>query len=148
MRVGAVWIRRMATAVVVLALVASLVSCWGAGKGKSEGNTHVQMDAIAAQIQSTLAARPDVAVAKVFYNNDITDPGFANASITVKSGIAFAPIVDAAVRLIWQSKLNPLKSIRIGIQDEVNDQRYDVRHLDASGTDEASLEQKYGVRPK
>jgi hypothetical protein len=138
----------MATAGVVLALVATLASCWGGGKDKSEGNTQVQMDAIAAQIQSTLAARPDVAAAKVFYNNDITDPGFANASITVNPGIAFGPIVDAAIQLIWQSKLNPLKTIRIGIQDEVDDQRYDVRHLDASGTDKASLEQKYGVRPR
>jgi hypothetical protein len=147
-RVGVVRIRGMATAGMVLALVAALASCSGRGNDHIEESTQVQMDAIAAQIQSTLAARPDVAAAKVFYNNDVTDPGFANASITVKAGIAFEPIVDAAVQLIWQSKLDPLKSIRIGIQDEVDDQRYDVRHLDASGTDKASLEQKYGVRPQ
>jgi hypothetical protein len=127
-------------------LTATLASCGGHDKQKV--NTQANMDTIAAQIQSALAARPDVATAKVFYNNDISDPGLANASLTVKTGTAFGPVEDVAVQLIWQSKLDPLKSIRIGIQDETDAQRYDVRHLDASGADKSALEQKYGVRPR
>jgi hypothetical protein len=106
------------------------------------------METITAQIQATLTQRPDVASVKVFYSDDISDPGFATANIKVKAGKPFEPVIDETVRLIWLSQLNPLSSIRIGILDVVDLQRNEVRDLDTDGTDQAALEQEYGPRPR
>ncbi len=106
------------------------------------------MRAIAAQIEAKLANRPDVAQVSVAYGDYITDPGAADASIQVKAGTPFAPVQDEALRLLWQSKLDPLKTIRLAIVDGVDVGRNKVLHFDATGNDRATLEQKYGSRPK
>jgi hypothetical protein len=56
------------------------------------------------------------------------------------------PVIDEALRLLWQSKLSPLGSIRIDVVDAEDLQRDTVRHIDAV-RQKAELEAKYGPRP-
>jgi hypothetical protein len=105
------------------------------------------MDAIAAQIQATLAQRPDVVGAEVAYQNNLEASAESEASIKVKAGTDFEPVINDAIRLIWQSRLDPLRSIRIAVVDADDLQRGTVRHVDVV-KQKAELEAKYGPRPR
>lgn len=113
------------------------------------GSDHKAMDAIGQQIQATLAQRPDVVNADAGYQNNLDASERADVNIKVKAGTDFEPIIDEAICLVWQSKLNPLSSINIGVIDAENLQRGGIRHVNLLNSDDkARLELKYGPRPK
>jgi hypothetical protein len=139
---------RVVAAGLALAFAFGLTGCfWSGGGGEQHDDRQERMDAIAAEVQATLAGRTDVAQVTVNYIDDISDSGFVDASIQVKSGTPFTPVEGEAVRLLWQSKLEPLKTIRIALVDAVDVSRNEVLHFDAVGKDKAALEAKYGRRP-
>jgi hypothetical protein len=73
-------------------------------------------------------------------------PGTAAVSATIKEGTAVEPVADDALRLVWQSKLNPLKTIRIDVSYASGDQPGTTRRADA-GKEKPDLDQKYGPHP-
>lgn len=131
---------------VVLSVVLSLILS-GCMSGEERRAAMRRNEAAAAQVQAELARRPDVVRAEVDYSNYITAPGAASANIAVKPGRDFEPVIDAAVRLFWQSRISPLKSIRIGIVDAADKHRGEIRYFDPFKEDRAALEAKYGPRP-
>lgn len=136
-------------AAVVLALTVVVASAGCIGPKTKPGSDQTAMDAIAQQIQTTLAQRPDVVNADVGYQNNLDASERADVGVKVKAGADFEPVIDEAVRLIWQSKLNPLSSIRIDVIDAENAQRGKTRHVNLLNSNEkAPLESKYGPRPQ
>jgi hypothetical protein len=132
----------MAVAALALALTTGCVRAT-AGSGSDQK----AMDAITSDIQATLAKRPDVVTAEVGYQNTLVASKRADVNVTVKSGVDFEPVIDEAVRLIWQSKLKPLSSINVGVIDEKDLQRGINKILMPAQEDKAELEGKYGPRP-
>jgi hypothetical protein len=118
-----------------------------------------QMDAIAAQLQQTLGQRPDIAKAEVSYTNlRVTAEGEARVNLIVKGGAAVEPIVDETARLIWQSRLDPLRAITVSIwpeQERAGDGAtpapgagHVIRSVYPSENDRAAMDRRYGVRPR
>lgn len=136
----------------LLAAVLSLTlsGCfWGSNDegGQPPKGDQQRMDSIAAEIQATLAKRPDVEAAEVKYADNLTSSGTAYVNITVKAGTPFAPIIDEAVKLVWLSRLEPLHNLDVGVIDAADRLRGENRYLDPDGKDQAELEGKYGKRP-
>jgi hypothetical protein len=139
--------RVIAAVAVALLVLAGVAACTPA-KGQP-GSDQKTMDAISTQIQTTLGQRPDVVNAEVGYQNNLDASERADVSVKVKAGTEFEPVIDDTARLIWQSKLQPLSSINIGVIDAVNLQRGETRRINLLDTSEkADLERKYGPRPK
>src|SRR4051794_26207366 len=108
---------RATTAVAVAVLAAATVAgCTGDKKPETKADTST-MNTIATDIQTKLAQRPDVTKAEVVYQDNITVPGSTSVSVMVKPGSNLDPVVDDALRLVWTSKLNPLKTIDLGVTD-------------------------------
>lgn len=128
-----------ALAMIVLLAVAS---CSGLADSPEE---QAESDAIAAEIQEALAARPDVIRVTVGYQNHISNSASASVTATLKAEADFDPFLDEAVRLVWLSKLDPLSSISASAIDAEDKQRGTTRHL--TPDDKAELERKYGLRP-
>jgi hypothetical protein len=103
-------------------------------------------NAITAEIQNTLAQRPDVEKVTVGYQDTLDNAGSVHADITVKPGTQFDPVIDQAVGLIWRSKLNPLDTIRIGVIDAGDRQRGTNRSVDPQ-QQKSELDSKFGPRP-
>lgn len=131
---------------VVLSVVLSLILS-GCMSGEERRAAMRRNEAAAAQVRAELARRPDVVRVEVLYSNYITEPGAASANIAVKPGRDFEPVVEAAVRLFWQSRISPLNSISIGIVDAADKQRGEIRDFDPLEEDRAVLEARYGPRP-
>lgn len=145
---GRSWRKRLAAAGMAAFITLMMAGCSSRSDGSSPPSASPEsMDAIAAQIQATLAKRPDIVKVEVLYSNDLSNAGAASATIRVKAGAVLAAIEDAAVQLIWQSRLKPLYAISIDVIDEADNQRGDVRHVDPDGKDQAELEGRYGPRP-
>ncbi|HEX6499555.1 MAG TPA: hypothetical protein VF054_11045 [Micromonosporaceae bacterium] len=143
---------RAAAVLVVAVLVVVLDSGCGILGGTSHPSrtghsSQKDMDAIADEIQATLAERPDVVRARVVYQNNLNASAQADVNVTVTAGAAFDPVVDEAVKLLWQSRLSPLHSIRVGVVDAGDTQRGTVRYVDTQVKDKADLESRYGPRP-
>src|SRR6185437_14078584 len=103
------------------------------------------MNTIAADIQTQLAARPDVTRAEVIYQNNIDSAGSTSVTVMVKPGSDLDPVVDDALRLVWTSKLNPLKTIDLGVTDSQNNKRGVAKSLVLLNADQkAEMERKYG----
>lgn len=134
-------------ACVTVALALEVVGCGSAGTQRRDDKQE-RMNAITTDIQTTLAKRPDVAQVNVNYIDDITGHGFADVSIQVKADAAFEPVREEALRMVWQSMLDPLKTIRVAIVDAVDTKRNEVLYFAADGKDKTALEEKYGPRPK
>jgi len=106
------------------------------------------MDAITTQIQHTLEQRPDVASADVSYQNSLDASARADATMQVKAGVAIAPVLDDAERLIWLSHLGPLSSINVSANDITNPQRGEIRNLNLlDPATKQDLQSRYGPRP-
>lgn len=99
-------------------------------------------------IEDTLRQFPGVVKAKVDYSDNITAPGNAAVSVTVKAGTPQQPVVDAAARLCWLSRLNPLKTISIGVVDEADKQKGTVKDLNLLTPDASDLQHRFGPRPR
>ena len=139
-----------AVAVVAATVLAVSISagCTGGQKPETQVSTS-NMDIIASDIQSKLAARPDVAQAKVVYQDNITAPGSALVSVVAKPGADLKTVLDDSIKLVWTSKLTPLKSINVGVADPQNPSRGITKLVvPANANEKAELESKYGPRPK
>jgi hypothetical protein len=125
----------------------------GAGCTTDDGpepkGTAGAMEQIAAGIQAHLAQRPDVAQARVVYQDTVTAPGSTVVSVVARPGADLKAILDDSLRLVWTSKLNPLKSINVGVADP-QDTRRGISRLvvTANPDDRAAMEGTYGPRPQ
>jgi hypothetical protein len=140
---------RLARTVAILAAAALVLAFAGGcdrGTGSGGKSDSTAMTAIATDIQTGLAQRPDVANASVVYQDNPTANGSVSAEITVKAGTPYDPVVEDALRRIWQSNLNPLYSITIAMIDEQNSQPPSTRRVDPD-KEMADLDQKFGPHP-
>jgi hypothetical protein len=131
-----------ALAGVATIMLFAVAACGGLAESPEE---QAKSDAIAAEIQEALAARPEVVRVDVGYQNNISNSASASVTATLQAGADFDPFLDEAVRLVWLSKLDPLSSIRASAIDDEDKQRHATRHL--TSDDKAELERKYGPRP-
>jgi len=122
----------------------------GAGAGPRIDPAALPSDPAAAtkQIEDTLRQLPGVVKAKVDYSDNVTAPGSAAVSVTVKGGTPQQPVVDAAARLLWLSRLNPLRTISIGVVDEADKQKGTVKDLNLLTPDASDLLHRFGPRPR
>ena len=134
--------RIVTTFAVALLAMTSGASCSNP-KQKSESKA---MDTIAAQIQTTLAQRQELVTVKVNYQDTLDASGTAAVAASVKPGTDLEAIVDNALKLVWQSRLNPLSSIRIDIGFDNSNQRGTTRIVIVDN-EKADLDQKYGPHP-
>jgi len=104
-----------------------------------------RMDAISAELGATLAQRPDVVKAEVFYQDSLDAAGTALVAITVKPGADFDPVVDEALRLVWQSRLGRLFIIEIDVTDL--DNHTGTQRKVRVDQEKAELERRYGPHP-
>jgi hypothetical protein len=86
------------------------------------------------------------------YDNQLDLSAHGWADITVKPGADNKALVQEALRAIWQSKLNPLSTVRVNIRgsDGATDdsEDFDVSGVTPEGaTTKADLEKKYGPHP-
>lgn len=133
--------RDVALALVVLAAVASCSVLEDSPEERAESGV------ITAEIQEALAQRPDVVWVEVGYQNNISNSSSAAVNARVKAGTEFDPFIDEAVRLVWQSRLHPLSSIRVSVSDADDVHRSTTRYVAPADEDKAELERKYGARP-
>ncbi|MDT5036745.1 MAG: hypothetical protein QOE03_1930 [Micromonosporaceae bacterium] len=129
--------------VIVGLLVLATAGCGAGGDTRAATTSH---DAIAARIQAALRQRPDVVTAEVNYQNTLDASAQATAAISVKPGTDLDRTVDAALRLIWQSKLFPLRSINLYVTYDHGDQPGTTRSIDTV-RQQAELDRAYGPRP-
>ena len=112
------------------------------------GRDTAQMNAIAAQIQAALAQRPDVTTARVVYQNNVEAPGMVTVTVTVHDTTDTEPVIDETLRRVWQSRLNPLSSVHVGVVHADPGQRGTVRDLNLLDKDQrAELDRLYGAHP-
>ncbi|GIG93067.1 hypothetical protein [Plantactinospora endophytica] len=136
--------RRGVTAVVVAAALVIIASGCNVNDSPQERE---ESNAIAAEIQETLAQRPEVEQVKVNYQNNLSASAQASVTITVTPGTDVEPVIEEATRLIWLSELHPLSIISIAANEAEAQQRGVDRDIDPNGTDKAELERRYGPRP-
>ena len=101
------------------------------------------------RIQSTLAARDDVASVEVAYKDDLVNPSTGRVQATMEPGADPQAVYDDAVRLVWQSDLEPLSTIMVSVIDPEDPPRGIGQVLNLR--DEATsgpLQQQYGPRPE
>jgi hypothetical protein len=144
--------RRVSQLIAVVGTMSAILACGGCSNGTPLSNTKANQkatDAIAQQIQTTLAQRTDVTRAEVGYQNNLDASARADVVVFVKPNTNPEPIIDEAIRLVWTSKLDPLHSIDVGItvpEDPTTGTTRSVRALSAD--ERAGLDSKYGPHPK
>ena len=105
--------------VAVPLLLAALVGCSASNGAVGKGSTDVPVEEISAGIESALSRRPDVASVNVYYTNSLTVSATAGVDVTMKPGADPQELNDEALRLVWQSGLNPLSVISVSVIDPV-----------------------------
>jgi hypothetical protein len=109
--------RRRAAITLALAAVVAAAGCGpGAPPGGNVSDT-AAMQAVADEIQGSLARRPDVVSATVVYQDSVTAPAQAYLTVAVTAGAALDPVAAEATRMVWQSRLHPLRHIDIRVAD-------------------------------
>jgi hypothetical protein len=85
---------------------------------------------------------------EVSYQDGPLDPGGPTAlmAVEMRHGAPYTAVVGNATRLVWQSRLNPLSTIIIGVADQQDHHLVWDDTLDADGADKAMLEHAYGSR--
>jgi hypothetical protein len=138
------------TAVVVPIGLLVAAGCTAAGGGTTpSASSAVPVDTISAEIEEELTRRDDVASAEVFYNDDVTVSASAMVDVTMEPGADPQALHDEALRLVWESRLNPLNTIAVNVIDPVeplNGLSSSVDLLDAA--DREPLEEQYGPHPQ
>jgi hypothetical protein len=125
-----------------------LAGC-GWGGDESPKPSAAELDSICAEIEEQLSRRDDVAEVDAFYQDSITVPESASVDITMTPGADPQAINDEAVRLVWESRLNPLITIHVSVIDPVepiNGVATAVNLLDDAQRE--PLEKKYGPHPE
>ena len=129
--------------------VLPLAGCTSGGSGKPAGTAGASAtSAITAQAQEVLRGRADVASAQVEYHDVVEDPGSATVTVTMKPGADPEAIAAEAVRLVWQSRLDPLDTIGINVVNPAEPTRGITRFLNVlDPTVSGPLQQQYGPHP-
>src|SRR4051794_26917285 len=136
--------RTVAAFAVAVVAVTVTAACTSEKKPETKADTS-GMNTIATDIQTKLAGRPDVTQAKVIYQDNITAPGSTVVSVVAKPGADLNTVVDDSIKLVWTSRLNPLKSINVGVADPQDASRGVTKLVvPANANDKAELESKYG----
>jgi hypothetical protein len=143
--------RRVSQLIAVVGTMLAILACGGCSNGTPLSNTKAnqkEMDAIAQQIQTTLAQQPGVTRAEVGYQNNLDASAQAGVVVYVGLDTDQDPIIDEAIRLVWTSKLNPLDSISVDVAVPQDPTKGTTKHVRALSADErASLDNKYGPHP-
>lgn len=130
----------------VVALIVVLTGCSLSGRSAQKAEQQARNDAETAAIQSELAKVPGVVGVKVLYSNYITEPGSGSASLIVEHGTDLEPVADLTVGVVWRSRLDPLKSIRVDVVDD-RDRTVGMERTYVVFDHQAELEARYGPRP-
>jgi hypothetical protein len=138
--------RATRTVAALAAAVLALALTGGCGSKAGTKTDVKKMREIAAEVQTALTQRPDVATAEITYQDNFEAPGSVAAAVKVKANADPESVADDTVRLIWQSRLNPLNTILISVVDVENVQRGTTRHVIAA-KEKSDLDRKYGPRP-
>jgi hypothetical protein len=137
-------VRTIAAATAVSLFLLTSAACTRKDPPKLDQTT---IDTITSRIEAELLARPEVTRADVQYQDNISASGSASVSMTVEAGSDYEPALDEAVRLIWESTLNPLHIISVDAIDAVDLKRGTVRYVDPD-KEKQDLESKYGPHPR
>ena len=145
--IGASARRIVATAALPLGLLLP-AGCATSGGGESPGPSEAQLVSICAEIEEQLRQRDDVAQVDVVYQDSITVPESASVEITMTPGADPQAINDDAVRLVWESRLDPLATIDVSVIDPVEP----INGVASSiylgeDAEREPLEKKYGPHP-
>lgn len=108
----------------------------------------VPNEQIAAEIERLLSGREDVAAVEVTYLDEFTNPSTVTADITMRPGADARALSEEGVRLLWESRLDPLTSLAVYVNDPEDPPAGVTRVV--SFTQEAErrpLEERYGPRP-
>jgi hypothetical protein len=141
--------RRTATVAVLPVVLLVVAGCALAGSGASSSPGPAgEIDRISAEIEEQLRQRDDLSTVDVWYQDSITVPESASVEITMTPGADPQAINDEAVRLVWESRLNPLSTIHVSVIDPVepiNGVSSAFNLLDDAQRE--PLEDKYGPHP-
>ena len=138
--------RRIPAAALPLGLL--MVAGCAFGGAEPAGPSEAELDSICAEIEAELRQRDDVAQVDVYYQDFITVPRSASVDITMTPGADPQAINDEAVRLVWQSELEPLATIDVSVTDPVEP----INGVASSfylgeESEREALEEQYGPRP-
>lgn len=142
--------RCIATAAVLPLGLLVLAGCAERSGGEAaSASSAVPVDSISAEIEEQLRQRDDVSTVDVYYQDSITVPESASVDITMKPGADPQAINDEAVRLVWESRLNPLSTIHVSVIDPVEPMNGVASAVNLlEDAQRAPLEQKYGPHPE
>lgn len=106
------------------------------------------LDSISAEIEEQLRQLDGVANVDVYYQDSITVPESAAVDITIEPGADPQALNDEAVRLVWESRLNPLSTIHVSVIDPVTPMDGVASAVNLLEDDQRDrLEKKYGPHP-
>ena len=128
-------------ALLLATLAAALLACT-----HDSGGTNPDNAAESNAVKQAIARLPGVLRVDGGYAKNASDPGGVNLSITTKPGTEPQPIIDAALKQVWLSHLNPCSSAIITAGPDDNP-RASITHnydLTRQATELAKL---YGPRP-
>lgn len=137
----------------ITVVVALIVSCSLSGGANRKAERKARNESEAATIQDELAKVPGVVKVEVRYSDDFTNPGSGSADLVVEPGTDLKRVADLAAGAIWRSRLDPLKTIRVGVGDGEGGSRGIALNYIVLGNQEdpddntAELEARYGPRP-
>jgi hypothetical protein len=141
--------RRTATVAALPVGLLIVAGCALGGSGEAASpRPAVEVDRISAEIEEQLRQRDDLSTVDVWYQDSITVPESASVEITMTPGADPQAINDEAVRLVWESRLNPLSTIHVSVIDPVepiNGVSSAFNLLDDAQRE--PLEEKYGPHP-
>jgi hypothetical protein len=141
--------RRTATVAALPIGLLIVAGCALGGSGEAASpRPAVEVDRISAEIEEQLRQRDDLSTVDVWYQDSITVPESASVEITMTAGADPQAINDEAVRLVWESRLNPLSTIHVSVIDPVepiNGVSSAFNLLDDAQRE--PLEEKYGRHP-
>jgi hypothetical protein len=132
-------------ALLLAALAAALLACTHHDSGRAD-STNPDNAAESEAVKQALAKLPGVLRVDGGYAKNASDPGGVNLSITTKPGTEPQPVVDAALKQVWLSHLNPCSSAIITVGPDDNPSASITRDYDL--THQATeLTNRYGPRP-
>lgn len=109
--------RTVTAAVLSLGLLMPAGCAWGGDEPPTPSDA--ELESICAELEEQLGRRDDVAKVDAYYQDSITVPESASVDITMTPGADPQAISDEAVRMVWESRLNPLGTIHVSVIDPV-----------------------------
>jgi hypothetical protein len=110
------------------------------------GGTNPDNAAESQAVKQAIATLPGVLHVDGGYAKHASEPGGVDLSITTKPGTPADPIVNAALKQIWLSHLNPCSSAIITVGSDDNPSASTTRNYDFT-KQSTELTNLYGPRP-